>query len=90
MCNGYSNWETWTVMLDFFNDMHEDELKWLFKDSNATEASKTYVTNWVAEAAYHNSHSPLVKRYDCEFFNNVNWREIGQMMKEVCSEIRGE
>jgi len=80
-CNGWTNYATWRVNLELF-----DQIDWVEEDffdgieGITAEILEDMVENWVFEN--HTGSLGLVEDYARAFLANVNYHEIAESLKE--------
>lgn len=77
--NGWTNYATWRVHLEIFDGIDPREMGWHKMDKyELGPVLMDYVEEILREDA-----SPLVLSYAMAFLDDVNWREITEMMLEA-------
>jgi len=78
--NGWTNYETWRVSLEFFADIDEEELKDMFGNNDEEDPMRD-VWNHLADIVLDHisndaKEGSIAHSYAYAFVNSVNWYEI--------------
>ena len=79
-CNGWTNYPTWRVSLEFFSDIEEEELKEIFGDKPEDMTMldvEGYLEDIVLDHISNDAkEGSIAHSYAYAFVNQVNWYEI--------------
>ena len=92
--NGWTNYETWRVSLEFFSDIEEEELKEMF-GNNPKEIPlcdvEGYLEDIVLETINNDAkENSIAHSYACAFIDTVNWYEIAEHLYKQYEETLEE
>ena len=81
--NGWTNYETWRVMLEMFDGIDLRDYEWhKFDDYDLSLECKNYAVEILDQAP-----DGLTKDYAMAFIDAVNWREIAEHLIEDYAEV---
>ena len=74
--NGWTNYATWRVYLEIFNDFEDN----MFDEVVDAEWAEDHTVTVVFESTLHRG---LMADYACEFLSEVNYAEIAARLNEL-------
>jgi len=85
-CNGWTNYATWRVNLEMFNDIDPREYGWVNADgdndaSDLADVLRCYVDDYIEET----SSEGLARDYALAFLADVDYHQIAEnMINDYC------
>ena len=81
--NGWTNYATWRVNLEIFDGMDPREMEWMGMNKYALA---TVLREYAEEIIEMTAPEGLAREYAMAFVDNVNYREIAELMLETYRE----
>ena len=87
--NGYTNWETWTVVMEYFGDMGVDSLEdydLIGKTTSDSAArAESFIISWMGALFEQNQ---LAEMLTPNFLNKVDWLNVAATIEINYKELK--
>lgn len=83
--NGWTNYATWRVNLEIFDGIDTDDMGWTTGDEYARDLALV-LREYAEELIESTTPEGLARAYAMAFLDNVNYREIAELMLETYRE----
>lgn len=76
--NGWTNYETWRINLEIFNDWHQEEDSDEDIDEEDIAVKAASLKSQVEDLIQGSSEKGIARSYAMAFISDVNWQEIAR------------